>query len=377
MKKKGEHIFALLLALIAVIIIIRFELLAIGFEGFGTLITTKLAGYIPKIIFLIALYFIFRAAQLVLNIILSKVYTEKQKKSLGRLIGFFGWLFFAVITLGVLVGNFTTIFASIGLIGLGLTFALQKPITNFVGWLTILTKNIYEEGDRIQIGVIRGDVKEIQVMNTVLHGLLPNSNTRSHKTITFPNDLVLTQEVENFTIDSNYILDELNIAITYESDYTKAMTILEKIIAKQYSKHKKEYVKEAKEETTRINYLLRSVGRNIKDKKIRAEQTQQLHDDKKEIEEELKQLEVMDKDFKPRVRVEMLDSSINLIAQMLTLYDKVKQNRTAVNLAFLNAAREEKYIDIAYPHMELISHKVKKPEYKPGKKKIVKKKSKK
>src|SRR4029079_1624313 len=56
-----------------------------------------------------------------------------------------------LIALSVLFASWYTAFVSFGLISLVLGFALQAPITSFIGWIYILAKVPYQVGDRIKI----------------------------------------------------------------------------------------------------------------------------------------------------------------------------------------------------------------------------------
>jgi small-conductance mechanosensitive channel len=205
-----------------------------------------------KLLVALSLFFVFKILHIfIIEIALSKLRTylvnESRFASIKKLFGFFWWLLYVVLVLSILIGNVGAFVASIGLVGLGLTFALQKPILNFVGWLTIIVKNIYSEGDRIKIGNTVGDVKEIQLMNTVLAGILENTNTRSHKIITVPNELVLTTDIQNYNKDSNYIMDELLISITYKSNYHAAMGLLDDIVSKHLKENFNSYWKRSED----------------------------------------------------------------------------------------------------------------------------------
>lgn len=143
------------------------------------LIISKLFLFLRKLVLILFLFILFKLLQrffiekLLRNVaIKTKVYANYE--GLLKLLNFGLWTIFFVVVLSIFIGNLTAIVASFGLIGFGLTFALQKPILNFVGWLTIISKRIYAEGDRIKIGAVVGDVVEIQVMNTILDGILDN-----------------------------------------------------------------------------------------------------------------------------------------------------------------------------------------------------------
>lgn len=315
---------------------------------------------LPKFILIVVLYIVFKLLITIVERLflrLNRLFISQHRvASLKKLIRFFWWSLYILASATIAFGNFAAILTSIGLIGLGLTFALQKPILNFVGWLTIIVKDIYSEGDRIRINTTRGDVKEIQLMNTVIYSLLENSDVRSHKIVTIPNELVLTTDVENYTKDSNYVLDELVISITYESNYSSAITILETIIRNLIRKNVKTYINRRTERKTNIEYLLRK----IKPNEERTISKQALEKQKDELQKEIDTIDKLGDDFKPKIRVELADSSIQLIAQFLSPYNSIKRNRTTINLAFLDAIAKENDIEIAYPHMEIVNHQKKK-----------------
>jgi len=49
-----------------------------------------------------------------------------------------------------------------------LGFALQTPITSFIGWIYILIHTPYRVGDRIRIGDATGDVIDVGYLDTTL-----------------------------------------------------------------------------------------------------------------------------------------------------------------------------------------------------------------
>jgi len=284
----------------------------------------------------------------------SSIVDDRSKLAIIQLSKVIWWALFLFLSAFLLLKNIDALITSLGLIGLGLTFALQKPVLNFVGWLTIITKDIYSEGDRIKIGNIRGDVKEIMVMNTVLYGLLETSDNRNQKIVTIPNELVLTSEVENYTKNSNYLIEELKISITYESEYKKAMTLLDGIITKNLKENIKAYINKEKKKKLRLGSFLKEAAENKKDSSNKEKNVGDIQKEIDDIQKEIEHLEEKGEDFKPKIRLEMSDSSLILIAQFLAPYNQIKKTRTEINIAFLDAIKKEKDIEVAYPHMELV-----------------------
>ena len=56
----------------------------------------------------------------------------------------------------------------LALISLILGFALQTPITSFIGWIYIMVRAPYRVGDRIKIGEASGDVIDVSYFDTML-----------------------------------------------------------------------------------------------------------------------------------------------------------------------------------------------------------------
>jgi len=304
----------------------------------------------PKLMVLTILFLIFKLISIfVFGYFVGKFMeafqTRSRIKSIKNLINFFWWVFYLLLSLSILMGDFGTLLASLGLVGLGLTFALQKPILNFVGWITIILKDIYNQNDRIKIGNAVGDVKEIQMMNTILYTILEGTNARSHTIITIPNELVLTQEVENFTKDSNYIMTALKISITYESNIPKAMQILEEIIKNYLRKNINDYRKWGKKKGS-----LKKIIDSLLLKEPHKHQNSEKNTEPTEFE----------KEFFPGLRMDLADSSVDLTALFLIPYEKSRISKTDINKEFLERSKKEKDISIAYPHLEIIHHKDKK-----------------
>ena len=77
-------------------------------------------------------------------------------------------LVLTLIVISVLFVEWYAAVVSLGLISLILGFALQAPISSFIGWIYILARAPYRVGDRIQIGEARGDVIDVSYLDTTL-----------------------------------------------------------------------------------------------------------------------------------------------------------------------------------------------------------------
>src|SRR5690348_1973136 len=91
---------------------------------------------------------------------------EVTKYNLNRVLHLIAGLVLAFIILSILFANWYTAIFSLGLVSLILGFALQTPITSFIGWVYILVRVPYRVGDRIKIGTATGDVIDVSYLRS-------------------------------------------------------------------------------------------------------------------------------------------------------------------------------------------------------------------
>jgi small-conductance mechanosensitive channel len=118
-----------------------------------------------------------------------------------------------------------------GIIGAGIAIALQDVFKNFAGSVIIMLTGVYSIGDRIQIENITGDVIDIGIMQTTLLELrnwVEGDQATGRLTI-IPNGKVISNAVNNFTKDHSFLWDEIEIPVTYSTDWRRAIGILDEI----------------------------------------------------------------------------------------------------------------------------------------------------
>jgi small-conductance mechanosensitive channel len=108
------------------------------------------------------------------------------------------------------------------LISLILGFALQTPITSFIGWVYILVREPYRVGDRIKIGGATGDVIDLNYLDTTLWefgGDYLSTDHPSGRLIKFPNSNVLNTPVYNYSWPLfPYVWNEIKFNVAYNCD---------------------------------------------------------------------------------------------------------------------------------------------------------------
>ena len=132
------------------------------------------------------------------------------------------WIFINIPSLNS-IGKL--IFASSTVLAAILGFAAQKPITNIIGGLFILAFRPFKVSDIIQVSDIIGIVEEITLRHIVIKDF-------EHNRVIIPNGVISEETIVNTSIVDNKIRRHVEIDISYGSDISKAMNIMEKIIVK-------------------------------------------------------------------------------------------------------------------------------------------------
>ncbi len=120
----------------------------------------------------------------------------------------------------------------LGLLSAGLAVALKDPIVNLAGWIFILFKKPFEVGHRIQIGTHSGDIIDITSFQFTINeiGNWVESDQSTGRIIHIPNGKVFTEPVANYDQGFSHIWNEIQVVVTFESDWEKAKEILTKIM---------------------------------------------------------------------------------------------------------------------------------------------------
>ncbi len=107
----------------------------------------------------------------------------------AKLVTVFGGLLFWLSNLGV---NITTLLAGLGVGGLAIALALQKPLEDMMGALTLFSQAPIRVGDFCRYGEITGVVEEIGLRTTRLR-------TLTNTVVSIPNARIAYVEIENYS----------------------------------------------------------------------------------------------------------------------------------------------------------------------------------
>jgi len=130
-----------------------------------------------------------------------------------------------IVTVAGMLGIGTASFVTIlGAAGLAVGLALQGSLSNFAGGVLILIFKPYKVGDTIEAQGQTGEVKEIQIFNTILL-------TTDHKTIILPNGALSNGTIVNHTRHGNIRLD-IPVSVAIENDLEKVRSVIFSVLDK-------------------------------------------------------------------------------------------------------------------------------------------------
>jgi small-conductance mechanosensitive channel len=164
---------------------------------------------------------------------IGRVANPVNRFNLKRILRLLVVLAVAFTIISVLFVNWYAAVVSLGLISLILGFALQTPISSFIGWIYLLVRAPYRVGDRIKIGDLRGDVIDVSYLDTTLWefgGEYLSTDHPSGRVIRVPNVNVLSTPIVNYSWPLfPYIWNEIKFHVAYESDLKFVLETMQRI----------------------------------------------------------------------------------------------------------------------------------------------------
>ena len=154
---------------------------------------------------------------------LNKANIDKTLSNFARSMVYIGIMAFVIIAAlkkaGVEVASFAVV---IGAAGLAIGMALQGSLSNFASGVLLIIFKPFRVEDFVEIGGIKGVVKEIEIFNTVL-------NTPDNIKVIVPNSQVTGGHITNYTAHDKRRVD-LVIGVSYEDDLQKTRKVITEVL---------------------------------------------------------------------------------------------------------------------------------------------------
>jgi small-conductance mechanosensitive channel len=196
----------------------------------------KYRGFVYGILCIIVIIIIFK---IMTNIL--RRYAKKHSFKDEHTISFirywqYGYLFVASILVVIAFsGEMKTIGITLGFIGSIMGWMLSAPVKNMAGWLFLVITKPFKVGDRIIIGGYTGDVLDININYIILDqvGGTTVGEDKSGRGVLVPTSWLFDQLINNYSMklssdetEKKYLLDEVLVRITYDSDWDVTEQIL-------------------------------------------------------------------------------------------------------------------------------------------------------
>ncbi len=170
----------------------------------------------------------------VISLILIKVLTKVVNRALGRsrldaslqtllrnLVKGALWAVAAIIVLGCLGIEVTSLVAVLSVVGLAFSLALQNFLSNVAGGMQLLASHPFAVGDFVDVGVCSGTVEEIGMFYTKV-------TTPDNKLVQLPNSAIVTANITNFSAQPTRRV-ELNVSASYDAPTGEVAALLVKL----------------------------------------------------------------------------------------------------------------------------------------------------
>jgi small-conductance mechanosensitive channel len=124
--------------------------------------------------------------------------------------------------------GFRSIATFLGIAAAGLVIALKEPLLNIAAWFFLVWRRPFVVGDRVEIKQHIGDVIDVRIFQfTLLEvGNWIGADQSTGRVIHVPNGVVFTDPLANYTRGFPYIWNELEVVITFESNWRAAKDLL-------------------------------------------------------------------------------------------------------------------------------------------------------
>ena len=129
-------------------------------------------------------------------------------------------IFLALSSLGIDLGKFGLL---AGALGVGLGFGLQNVIANFVSGLILAFERPIQVGDKVEVGSVLGNVKQIGVRSSTV-------KTFDGSEVIVPNADLISNQVINWTLTDTRQRMKLPVKVAFDNDPEQVLEILLNVV---------------------------------------------------------------------------------------------------------------------------------------------------
>ena len=119
----------------------------------------------------------------------------------------------------------------LGIFGAGVIVVLKEVILNIAGWFYIVVRRPFEEGNRIGIAGIIGDVIDVRLQQFSMMEVKSREDggQSTGRVLHIPNSLIFSSTLANSSKEFSFNWNEIKIPLTPDSDWEKAVKIVKEV----------------------------------------------------------------------------------------------------------------------------------------------------
>ncbi|WP_457561020.1 mechanosensitive ion channel family protein [Caminibacter sp.] len=209
-------------------------------------VNSQIQKEITKLIYLAISIAISILIFLFIKIAVRKYVKDESIYIVNKILNFINITVIILIISFFYINNATYLITILGFASAGIAIAMKDWFMNIFGWFVIMTSGNFKVGDRIKIELqngnvqIVGDVIDITLTKIVIYEDVTLTtyvkNRRAGRIVFVPNNVVFNNPIFNYThYGLSTVWDGIDITITFDSNYKKAIYLAKEIVSK-YSK---------------------------------------------------------------------------------------------------------------------------------------------
>lgn len=113
-------------------------------------------------------------------------------------------------------------------IGAGLAISMREALLSIVGWMNLVIRAPYRQGDRIEINGVKGDVLDVRLFHSTMMELggWVDADQSTGRLVHVPNSWVYLHPVYNYARGFSFIWNEIPVTLTFRSNWEAARDIM-------------------------------------------------------------------------------------------------------------------------------------------------------
>ncbi len=130
--------------------------------------------------------------------------------------------FAGIVALGKFGIEIAPLIAGLSVAGVGLSFALQGPLSNYASGATLIFTKPFKVGEIIEVAGVIGEVVDLKMPRTEI-------KTVDGNIIVIPNKHIIGEIIHNYSTSKRV---DINVGVSYSGDVQKAIDIVKDVIKK-------------------------------------------------------------------------------------------------------------------------------------------------